>query len=387
MKKIKKFETRIVCFDFDGTITQSDNFPHINPEYNKEIKGCMWFCKNVLRSTVIVNSSRDTIYFDNIKKYLDDNKFSYDQIHLKCKPTADVYIDDKGLLQSERALSAFIESMLVDDFDVALLTGQLKSEMFENMYNVPESKDHYIEKDTNFRIAVGLTGGMDSTTMYKMLEKSGTQYLPYYIDMGQDYVADELDAVKNITGTVPKKLDLDVDIYKLDHIILGRNMLFILKMADDMAEQGFWGEIWFGNLEGESPIVGGDKSRRFFNDMNTMLVNHGYDIRIVNPLIGMNKFDQVALWKADNSIMQFKKTKTCFAGGTHQCGKCQACFRKYIAFKYHGIDLDDQYDTIDFDQHIKKYKIKMSDLLENKDYSSYSKDRMEKTLFVIKHQL
>ena len=222
---------------------------------------------------------------------------------------------------------------------------------------------------------------MDSSTLFLMAQKTGKIIRPFYVKANQEYWKEEIKAFETIFGITPEIIDLDVEMTQHSHILLGRNMLFLMAIANKMTESNQWGEIWFGNLQGETPTYHGDKSNRFLNDFNSFLVNHGYDIRLTTPLIGMNKFDQVNYWRNEHRIEDFRNTKTCFTAGTHQCGKCQACFRKFIAFAYHGIDIRDDFDTLEFDPHVKKYINKMTGLT---DFSHYSKDRVDKTLSVIK---
>ena len=142
MKETKDWPDKIVCFDFDGTVTATDSYPKIGNTFNLHVYLTMQWCK-AKGYRVIVNSSRDTIHYPEVKAFLDRYNFTYDEIHLKCKPTADVYIDDKGLLLSYRHMTSFIESFLSPNFAKELVDGKLTSQMFTNMYSVPENPNHY----------------------------------------------------------------------------------------------------------------------------------------------------------------------------------------------------------------------------------------------------
>lgn len=384
MRKIPKiYDKRIICFDFDGTITKKDNYPKIYQSYNFETVKLIKKLSE-LNYKIIINSARDTLYFKDIEDFLKKNNIPYDEIHLKSKPTADFYIDDKGIIGSADDMEMFIESFFsnMDEYLELISSGKLSSNFMKNISNVPENPRYQIKKDNNFRIILPLTGGMDSTTLWKMLEESGENYVPYYVNMGQSYSELELNTIKEITGIIPKIINIDINFKQYKHILLGRNMIIILKLAEEFKKNNWWGEIWFGNIQGESPIINGDKSRKFFQDINKFLVYHNYDVRIQSPLIGMNKFDQVAYWK-NRDINLFKETKCCFNDKIKQCGYCQSCFRKYVAFKYHNIDISDKFYNFNPKEHIKKYKNLMTKKLKNKDYTQYSKDRMIKTLRVI----
>jgi len=384
MRNLKTFEKRIICFDFDGTCTEKDTYPFLG-KANMDISRLTL----KLRTNgyyIIINSSRDTLDYDTIQAYLDGNFFVYDAIHLKCKPTADVYIDDKSMFGSARDIEMFIESVFSENVDVycqQIASDTLKSEFMKNISNVPENPTYVDHHDDNYRVILPLTGGMDSVTLWNMVKEAGTKYEPYYVDMGQDYAAQEIAIVTELLGHSPNILRVPVDFKQYKHILTARNAIIIMQLAEEMKKQGWWGEIWFGNLQGESPTVNGDKSSRFFNDINKQLVYHNYDVRVVSPLIGMNKFDQVTYWKDRNKLQTLIDTKSCFHPVHKQCGECQSCLRKYTAFKYHGIDIKDTFETFKLQPFIDKYKVVMQEALDNKDFTHYSLDRIVKTLSVI----
>ena len=382
MRKTKFFNEKIICFDFDGTITLNDNYPLIG-ECNIEIKTLI----NKLYNkgyVIIINSARQTIHINDIINYLNTNEIKYNHVLLATKPIADLYIDDKGLFGNVRYLELFIDFYFSSNIINDISTDDLISIFQENICNIPEypniikSEPNLID---NFRILLPFTGGMDSTTLWKMLEESGDKYIPIYINFGQDYAKKELDVIKQLTPqTIISNVDINFKKYK--HILIGRNAIIILLIAEYMKTNNYWGEIWFGNLQGESPIIGGDKSRRFFNDMNSILINNGYDITIKSPLIGLDKFDLVNWWK-DRDIDILINTVSCFDNEGIQCGKCQSCFRKYIAFLYHGIDISNQFPIMQFDEYIAKYQSVMQQALDENIFTKYSKERCIKTLNII----
>lgn len=381
----KKYDTKIICFDFDKTITLEDKYPEIGKDVNLEIKHLI-FKLYEKGYKIVINSSRDTIYFPEIKNFLYINDVKYHEIHLKCKPTADIYIDDKGLFGDTRELELFIDSMFYDsieDLCKAIGSDQMNNIFMNNIVNVPENPNVFNVPFTNtYRVIVPMTGGMDSTTLWKMADEAKIPYELYYIDMGQKYVDIELKTIKKILGYSPKILKIDIDFKQYKHILIGRNAIIILMLAEEMKKNGWWGDIWFGNLQGESPIIGGDKSQRFFHDISNFLVHHNYDVRVCNPLIGLDKFDEVSYWKERN-IEVLKNTRSCFDTTEKECGICQSCFRKYIAFKFHGIDIRNQFEKFEVDSHVDKYERVLNEALKNNDFTHYSKERIVKTLAVM----
>lgn len=376
---------KIICFDFDGTLTKEDTFPEIG-ELDQEMVD---FINGLFFEGyyIVINSSRDTIFYEQMRFILETNNVRYNQLALKCKPTADLYIDDKSLYLKNKGLFRtlidfyFLEG--VEDIYKNIACGCLRNRFVENITNVPENPAYKEPTNKGFLTILPVSGGMDSTTLWRMLEESGRDFLPVYVNMGQEYAEIELATIRSLfPGKEIQELKIDVKFKQFKHILTGRNAIIIFALAELFREKGAWGEIWFGNLQGESPIEGGDKSLRFFNDIQQLLTLMNYDVRVCNPLIGLDKPDEVAYWM-DRDIELFKKTKSCFDPEVHQCGKCQTCFRKYVAFKVHGIDLTEQFEEIDFSQHIAKYDVKMREALVKQDFSHYSPSRIQKTLEVI----
>lgn len=381
-----KHEQKIICFDFDGTLTSEDLYPEIGELNPRMIQLVNDLSKDYY---IIINSARDTLYYDEIKSLLDKYGVEYDQIALKTKPTADLYIDDKALFLTDSGLfktliDLYFTKSFVEVFK-NIAGAKYNNTFMGNIIDVPENPDSQFRATSeNFKTILPVSGGMDSTTLWKMLEESGRDFVPIYVNMGQEYAKIELETVRRLFPFKEiTELVIPVEFKQYKHILVGRNAIIILALAEYMRSHGYWGEIWFGNLQGESPIVGGDKSLRFFNDIQHLLSVMNYDVRVCNPLIGLDKPDEVAYWM-DRDIELFKKTKSCFDPEVHQCGKCQTCFRKYVAFKVNGVDITDQFETIEFDEHISKYTTKMNEALVKQDFSHYSPSRIEKTLKVIK---
>lgn len=385
MKNRNKFEKRIICFDFDGTCTKIDTYPTVdNDNINVDVKNCINYFFD-LGFEIVINSSRQSIFYDSIKNFLDASGIKYSHIQLGSKPVADLYIDDKGLL-AENLIEYICDWFGINIYD-PVCNGEFPSRLVENIHNVPENPNFKETNTKNFRIALPITGGLDSTTIWKMLVNAGKDYLPFYVDFGQEYKQQELDTIKSISDELFDKLivlDLSTVKYKqYKHILTGRNFAVVWAISNYFLEHNFWGEIWFGNLSGETPIQDGDKSSRFFNDVQKLINSTVRDVRIINPLQGLIKSDLISYWESYKS-KDFFKTRSCFSSGTKECGHCQSCFRKYVAFKFKGYDISDTFEFVDFSPYIEKYKIAMTSALASRDFSKYSKNRIHKTLTVIK---
>lgn len=377
-----RFEQKIISFDYDGTIVEDEN-----PEHGKMRERAVELIQKLgsLGYTLVVHTARQSLDADHIREVTGINNVQTG------KAVADLYIDDKGLFPLDDLTEAYIEQYFETELDYLkkLTAGEYTSPYATNMANVPENPEYQERLDENFKVYLPVTGGMDSVTLWQMAIESGYPVVPMYINAGQEYADQEIEVAQSIvqeTGHELEIIDLDLPFKEYKHILLGRNAAVIYTLATLMKERGQWGEIWFGNLAGESPTMGGDKSRRFFNDTQHLLSLRGYDVRIMNPLIGVDKPDEVAYW-ASRDIQKLIDTKSCFSAEERQCGKCQTCFRKWVAFKTHDIEIRDTFADQDiatnFEEYIEKYKTKMTKALEGDDYSHYSPSRIKTTLDAI----
>ena len=398
MRFAKRFEKKIIAFDLDGVFLE-DNY-HAYRDTNKT--------QPVLLKDDYINLARklaaegyelhlftareDTpTNREHVQSFLLHNKLliAFTAYHLGVKPVADLYIDDRGLFDCVETLEAFVDLYFSYDLDSYIDTAvgdMFTSDFSKNISNVPENKD-YVKPPTEntFRVLVPLSGGMDSTTIWKMLEEARTPYIPVYFNFGQEYAELEINAAKELVGDNLVIIERDLPYKVHDYILTGRNLAIILYAAKYMEDSGYWGEIWFGNLQGESPVYGGDKSRRFFNTAQHLLTLINSDVRIVNPLIGLNKFDEVTYWK-ERDVQTLIDTKSCFDAEYNQCGRCQTCFRKYVAFLYHGIDISHTYHSFDiknFKPYIEKYTKVMGEARDTNNWDKYSFSRVRGTLGAI----
>lgn len=379
------FKDKIVCFDLDGTLTK-DGLSEVGEPIEKVVEVADRLKKQGYK--VHINTSRTNVELDTNEV---KNKTGISDVFVG-KPVADVFIDDRGLLPPADLIDAVVENKFLsfEELVEGLSKGTLKSEYALNTYNAPENES--IENrvdDGTFRVYVPMTGGMDSTTLFEMATESGYPVHPIYFDFGQPYAESE---IKYASGLVESKgLELEVIHHKVEfekhsYIMLGRNAIIIFWIAKLMKERGEWGEIWFGNLAGESPTYGGDKSRKFFNDTQMLLAYNGYNVRICNPLIGMDKPDEVNYWTKRN-IKVLEDTVTCLSDDAPDCGHCQSCFKKWCAFVVNGVDIRDRFKSSDikesFKPFVEKYQKVLTEAKEKKDYSHYSPAKIDEILSAI----
>lgn len=384
MYKPGEHDRKIIAFDYDGTLTDEDNYPEVEdlPEETREVLG------RLARKgyEIIIHTSRQSLDEPEIREATE-----VDSVNTG-KPVADLYIDDKGLYPGFdiNLTEAFIEAYFdtQKDYLDKLVSGELESAYAVNIGNVPENPEYKEPQDKNFRVYIPVTGGMDSLTLWQMAIEAGYDVVPIYIDAGQEYADLEIAHAQETVrqdGHELEVISVEAPFKRFKHILLGRNALVLYTISEIMRERGQWGEIWLGNLAGESPTVGGDKSRRFLNDTQRLLTYRGYDVRIETPLIGMDKPDEVAYW-LKRDIKKLVNTKSCFSENSNQCGECQTCFRKWTAFMAHDMDIRDTFDAdvaVTFQPFVEKYKEVMGKALETGDYTHYSPSRIKTTLEAI----
>lgn len=252
-------------------------------------------------------------------------------------------------------------------------------EWWQEQKMVPENPDYREPIAPGFRVAIPVTGGMDSSTLWMMALEAGLPVEPVYVDVGQSYRAAEMAAVLDVLGVEPEVLYGPTLGDGWKHVILGRNWHAIAAIAHWMTSRGLWGELWFGNLAGETPTVGGDKSSRFFTTTQHLLTMLGHDVQLHSPLRGLDKTDLVRWWAARGKVHLLARTKSCLHPSGSACGRCQTCFRKMVAFEAAGYGDALTWDhTPDWAPFVEKYSRVMCDTPER-----YSPARIADTLAVI----
>jgi 7-cyano-7-deazaguanine synthase in queuosine biosynthesis len=335
---------------------------------------------------IIVHTARPHPDHPTIATWLDDEAVPFDQI-VCGKPNADVQIDDKGLLPAPHLLDAWVEWVRVGG-DVlaldALANQRLRSSWATEQYAVPENPTATVPTDDRFVVAVPCSGGLDSITVAAMAAEAGLPRRLYYVDAGQPYAADEIATVRRLFGDELVVLSAPTPSERFDYLLPGRNAAVVWLIAADVRARGEWGEVWFGNLAGETPTIGGDKSARFFGTLQGLLTLARYDVRVVNPLVGLDKPDLVRWWIDRDGVDRAAATRTCFVAGDSHCGRCQACFRRLVAFEAAGIDTAGWWPPqTDWSPYVAKYRDRMGAALAAGDFSRYSPARCRSTLAVI----
>lgn len=350
------------AFDLDGTVID-DAFPGYGSPRPDMVRLMRRLHRDGWR--ILITTSRPHPYHERIAEHLRHYAIPFDHVFTAAKPNADLYVDDRGLLPPAHALDAYAEFRRFAAHHVdpaaALGSGAHRSAWAVEQDAVPENPEAADVTAPGYVVLIPMTGGMDSTTLWGMAVETGVPYELVYVDVGQEYADAELGAIADVTdgepvtvirGHVPER--------RWRHIIPGRNATILTLLAHHMGDR--WGEVWFGNLAGESPVVGGDKSARFLTTMQHLMTLGGHDIRLASPVGTWTKADEVRWWAARGRLDTLRRTKTCFAAHARQCGRCQACFRKWVGFAAAGYDPAGMYpDGVDFAEHVAKYRRVMVD--------------------------
>jgi len=173
------------------------------------------------------------------------------------------------------------------------------------------------------------SGGADSFIAWHYLNKPKT----LYFKIGHRYERFELEAIqKTIPNTILE------DCLKLgkweepDANIPMRNAFFF------MLASYYDNQICLVVQQGEMKIP--DRSPEFFESFGSKLsFLHEKGKRIFSPFYHMTKTEMVK-WYLDQGLSKedLLKTRSCFSSFDKPCGKCNACFRRWVSFSLNGIE-------------------------------------------------
>jgi len=195
------------------------------------------------------------------------------------------------------------------------------------------------------RIVALASGGLDSSVMMLLLKKEGHDLFPLFIDYGQLARETEWEACQkigrylnlkpcrmDISGfgkTIPSGITNDnLDIEK-DAFLPTRNLLFLTVGAS------------YGYVKSAHVIAIGLLSNPIFPDQTVEFVQMaqksismalGVDIKILAPLISLNKIDTMGL--ARKYGLPSSLTYSCHSGNKEPCGFCISCKERVVAEDY-----------------------------------------------------
>lgn len=195
------------------------------------------------------------------------------------------------------------------------------------------------------KIVALASGGVDSSVMMFLLKKEDHELLPLFIDYGQLARKREWEACQNFCqylGLKPHRMDISkfgksipsgitnssLDIEK-DAFLPTRNLLFLTLGAS------------YGYAKSAYIVAIGLLSNPIFPDQTVEFVQIsqksistalGADIRILTPLISLNKTDIFGL--ARKYGLPLDLTYSCHSGSEKPCGVCISCKERMVAEEY-----------------------------------------------------
>jgi len=354
-----------VAFDFDGTLNHDSR--QDRPGAPKQ--AMKQFVNGLAADgwTIVIHSARPPTHFFTVRDWLDTHGFMYDHIALGAKPSVNVYVDDKGLYPPLDALREKIELSIANP--VHRWSGDGGQGNFQRQLGLCRENpaaawtNDDMTTRMNFRIAVPCSGGLDSITALGMAALAGLDPVAYYVDTGASYSEREREVVTELAtflGVDVVGLKLDVDYDRYDYVDRGRNAIIVWEIAKAMKALDYWGEVWFGNVADveETPVVGGDKTFRFFTTMQQLLTIQGFDVHLASPVGGMTKADEVRWWAGRGMLGVALRTRSCYEPGEKHCGRCRSCFRRWGAFAIagHRTAVEATFDTMEWEPHAKELR-------------------------------
>lgn len=212
------------------------------------------------------------------------------------------------------------------------------------------------------RALVLLSGGVDSAVASLMAAQEH-EHLHFLSFDYRQANRKELDSARRIAKLLEKKAPHDVVALDLtpvarsnrsrllsgrsrqDHPYLsyvpGRNLIF-LSYAAAVAEVNDVGAIYIGSNLQDSMGPDGqgypDSSAGFVRAAETALnegLKYADPIRVVAPLLGMNRFDVIRYGHARG--FDFRLTWSCYGDDVEACGSCGACRARILNFHWAGL--------------------------------------------------
>jgi 7-cyano-7-deazaguanine synthase in queuosine biosynthesis len=365
-----KYDSPRVAFNFD-TVLYTDGKPRYEMIQQAQVLSGM----NVY---IVVYSDSSTLGFERVKSICKKYEIPYNQIVMSAYPAADVHIDSPGFYPGNMLIDYILLKFVYGDSYQYLTnpSGGLEtySELNKISYRTKEF-DGVLKSDvsaSNFRVYIPFSGGLDSTTLVCMAAESGYDFQAYYVDMGQDVAKKEWATVQNIASEyhfsdrLQLKTVRECKFLQSKHILFNRNTVIVLELAREMLRNGHTGEIWFGVTSGESPVLGGDKSREWLSAINRLLHLLQLPAQVTCPVVNLDKSDEI-VWLFNHCPGIFELTDSCFDPEKQNCGKCRSCFRKFLALAKATTYLN-EYDEVDSSQLVatfnsKSYSDSIADLL------------------------
>ena len=195
------------------------------------------------------------------------------------------------------------------------------------------------------RVVVLASGGVDSSVMMQLLGKEGHDLFPLFIHYGQLAGEKEWVACQKICrhlDLTPCQMDVSgfgdiipsgITNYSLDierdAFLPARNLLFLtLGAAYGYVKHAY--VVAIGLLS--NPIFPDQTVEFIQTAQKSISMALGVDVRILAPLVSLNKFDTLRL--ARKYGLPLGLTYSCHSGSEEPCGRCISCKERMVAEKY-----------------------------------------------------
>jgi 7-cyano-7-deazaguanine synthase in queuosine biosynthesis len=195
------------------------------------------------------------------------------------------------------------------------------------------------------------SGGQDSFAAWRLLGYPKA----VYFDHNQRYMWREHEAIERLSLACRKKGLPPLNVEHVKTLNLGtleacdahiphRNLLIAAAAAAQFDPE----IVYIVALRGEASR---DKSARFFRDTSRLLsFEEGHTVRVESPFRTWGKArvlrEYIRRYPKDLDLMCL--TFSCYSPLSHGgkgCGRCVACFRRWVAFELNGVETCDQFDT------------------------------------------
>ena len=181
------------------------------------------------------------------------------------------------------------------------------------------------------------SGGLDSYILWHLLEKPHAVYVRY----GHKYQQKELETIEAL-----QQIEPDLHVTFLDGPQIGameqedghiphRNLLLVTTAAALLNPD----IIYLGALKGEASR---DKSYRFLRRTTRLLSFCEQSVKVLSPSKRYTKTQLVKKFikQFPHKVEKLATTRSCYADTELPCGRCVACYKRWVAMTNNGIEED-----------------------------------------------
>lgn len=178
-----------------------------------------------------------------------------------------------------------------------------------------------------------VSGGVDSVVMAHQYPKA----IPVFIKYQNTYLEQEYKTCQELFGERLVVVELKASHLAIEDQVFvpNRNMTFA-SIACTLLNPDV---IMMAGLRDDNAV---DKNPQAFREMSRMLTKFsGKIVKVMSPYFKMTKGQMVEKFLKTYDTVTAKyilsKTYSCYTGNKEECGECEACFRKWTAFKSNGL--------------------------------------------------